>query len=85
MVDEVVTQLLGLDEGLVALGQRTLDIGARSDVERRPERCAVRQRKGGAVKGEAVLPNQPGCMDLTPVGEADDRGPETIPLSGADA
>ena len=59
VVDEIVAQLLGADQGLIAFGQRALDVGARGDVEEGQQRRAVGQRQGGAIERQAVLARDP--------------------------
>ena len=82
MVDEVVAQLLGADQGLVALGQRPLDIGARGRVEEGDQRRAVRQRKRRAVENKTVDAFDAALDRAAILGESDDRGAQPVPDRG---
>ena len=54
VVHEIVAQLRGALQRLVALGQRPLDVHARGHVDEGEERRAIRQRRGGAIDHRAV-------------------------------
>ena len=54
VMDEVVAQLLGGEQGLVAFLQGALDIHAVGDVDEGQQRAAVGKRRGGAIDDGAV-------------------------------
>ena len=54
VVDEIIAQLFGSEQSCVHVGQRALDIHARSHVDEGEQCCAVRQRQRGAVKHRTI-------------------------------
>ena len=82
VVDEIVAQLLGRNERLIALGQRALDIGARGHVERGEKRRPVRKRQCGAIEREAVVARDPRRPAFAVLVEADDHVPQSVPQRG---
>ncbi len=82
VVDEVVAQLFGRHQRLVALGQRALDVGARGHVEEGQQRRAVRQRQGGAVERELVRALDPGREALAMLVKADHHAAQPVPQRG---
>ena len=79
VVDEVVAQLLGADQGLVAFGQRALDVGARGHVEEGQQRRAVGQRQGGAIERQAVLARDPHFVAAPLLRQIDDPRAQAVP------
>ena len=82
MVDEIVAELFGRDEGLIALGQRALDIDAGGHIERGHQRRPVGQRQGGAIEDQPVGPFDPRRPALAMVGKIDDHRPEVVEKLG---
>ena len=82
MVDEVVAQLLGRHQRLVALGQRALDVGARGHIEEGEQSRPVGQRQRGGVEGEVVGPLDAGAEALAMLVQADHHAPEPVPRGG---
>ena len=79
VIDEIVAQLLGADQRLIALGQRALDVGAGGHVEEGQQRRAVRQRQRGAVERQTVLARHPHLEAAPLVGQIDDARPQPVP------
>ena len=73
VVDEIVAQLLGRDERLIALGQRAFDIDAGGHVERGHQRRPVGQRQRGAVEDQPVGPLDPRRPAFAMLGKIDDH------------
>ena len=78
-MDEVVAQLRGALQRLVALGQRPLDVHARGHVDEGEERRAVRQRLGGAVEHRAVAPLHAAGHARARLGQARHRAADLDP------
>ena len=79
MVDEIVAQLLGADQRLIAFGQRALDVGARGHVEEGQQRRAVGQRQGGAIEHLAVLARDPHREAAPLFRQIDDPRAQAVP------
>ena len=74
VMDEIVAQLLGADQRLVALHQHALDMHARRHVEEGQQGRAVGQRHRRAIEHEAVLALDPRLIALALFRQADDDG-----------